>query len=238
MSDDLSNGREQSSRPSSGKRRPVDPFGEHLLPLDSFAALSPNSFNRVPIGPRFCRVRLPNAHRPQTRTGCVPAESSARSHSAAQKRTPMAMRSNDLHPPLLSSLCIEPDMLPKPIGIAIVECNGRYLIGTRTVEQSLAGAAEFPGGKCNPDETPAACAVRECLEETGLTIEPVRLLERVQFDYPHASVDLHFWLCREVAPSTEPLNSFRWVTRDELRALAPHFPAANAAVVKRLLDSE
>jgi len=127
-------------------------------------------------------------------------------------------------------------MEPQQIGIAIVESHERYLVGTRAVGQTLAGAAEFPGGKCETGETPAACAARECLEETGLTVEPLRLLERVRFDYSHASVDLHFWLCRIVKPRAEPLGGFRWVTRDELRDIAPQFPAANASVVKLLLE--
>ncbi len=125
-------------------------------------------------------------------------------------------------------------MLRKQIGIAIVECNQKYLVGTRSAGQALAGAAEFPGGKCEPDESPADCAVRECLEETGLSVEPISLLERVPFDYPHASVDLHFWLCRVTSTDCEALNGFRWVTKKELRELAPKFPAANVSVVARL----
>lgn len=128
-------------------------------------------------------------------------------------------------------------MEPQQIGIAIVESRGRFLVGTRAAGQALAGAAEFPGGKCETGETPANCAARECLEETGLTVEPLRLLERVRFDYSHASVDLHFWLCREVEPHGEPGHGFRWLTRDELRDIAPQFPAANAALVKRLVES-
>lgn len=127
-------------------------------------------------------------------------------------------------------------MASKQIGIAIVECDGCYIVGTRGAGQALAGAAEFPGGKCEPGEAPADCAVRECLEETGLKVEPVRLLERVHFDYPHASVDLHFWLCREVTRGQQLLNGFRWVTRDELRELAAQFPAANASVVRSLIE--
>ena len=129
----------------------------------------------------------------------------------------------------------------KKIGIAIVEFAGCYLVGTRQVGQDLAGMAEFPGGKCEAGESPEACAVRECLEETGVAVIPERLLERVQHEYAHASVDLYFWLCRVDGDSDEMpqsrsilANGFQWKSADELRALS--FPEANASIVKILLQ--
>lgn len=128
----------------------------------------------------------------------------------------------------------------KKIGIAIVEFAGRYLVGTRQVGQDLAGLAEFPGGKCEVGESPESCAVRECLEETGVAVTPERLLKRVQHNYAHASVDLYFWLCRvdggsEGIPESPPAltNGFRWKSVDELRRLS--FPEANASIVKILV---
>ena len=122
----------------------------------------------------------------------------------------------------------------KRIGIAIVEHSGRYLIGTRGPDGPLAGYAEFPGGKCLADEEPATCAMRECFEETGLPITVERLLLRRDFTYPHASVDLHFFLCHPAEPSqieTEH-NGFRWVPMMELTSLK--FPEANEPVVSLL----
>lgn len=128
---------------------------------------------------------------------------------------------------------------PVRIGIAVVLREGRCLVGRRAAGIVLAGAAEFPGGKCRPDETPPACAVRECREETGLTVAPVRLLERLVFDYPHGTVDLHFWLC-EIDPATTadaatrpiPVAPFEWVALHDLPRLP--FPAANANVLRLL----
>ena len=48
------------------------------------------------------------------------------------------------------------------IGIAVVESAGQVLVGLRPEGVPLAGMAEFPGGKCEQDETPRSCAVREC----------------------------------------------------------------------------
>ena len=44
-----------------------------------------------------------------------------------------------------------PQQTLKQIWIAIVEFDGLYLVGTRQAGQALAGFAEFPGGKCEPD---------------------------------------------------------------------------------------
>lgn len=122
----------------------------------------------------------------------------------------------------------------KTIGIAIVEHEGKYLVGTRGPDGPLSGYAEFPGGKCEPNETPAECACRECLEETGIAVDPVELLLNVQHTYDHGSVDLHFWLCRtsHIVGSSADCQGFRWVDADELSQL--RFPEANARVLERL----
>ena len=122
----------------------------------------------------------------------------------------------------------------KRIGIAIVEQAGHFLIGTRGPEVPLAGFAEFPGGKCGESEATEDCAVRECLEETGLFVQIERPLMRREHTYPHGTVDLHFYLChpsREVSLSDEP-RGFRWVPAKDLATLP--FPEANAEVVRLL----
>jgi mutator protein MutT len=123
---------------------------------------------------------------------------------------------------------------PLPIGIAVVERDGRYLVGVRPDGTPLDGYAEFPGGKCEPGEPPDACAVRECREEAGLDVEPVRLLDRRTWDYPHARVELSFFLCRPIDAKL-PAAQFRWVSREELAAL--RFPEANAVVMKSLTET-
>ena len=122
----------------------------------------------------------------------------------------------------------------KTIGIAVVEYQGSYLIGTRPPGASLAGFAEFPGGKCEPGEEPSAAAVRECLEETGVTVEVRQLLTRRRYDYNYGSVDLHFFLCQptESPEAHTDLHGFRWEKVTALRTLK--FPDANVPVVEML----
>jgi 8-oxo-dGTP diphosphatase len=122
---------------------------------------------------------------------------------------------------------------PTPIGIAVVEHNGCYLVGIRANEP-LPGYAEFPGGKCRPGESPEQCALRECREETGLNVMSVKLLLNHQFTYPHGTVDLNFWLCKpaDEAKVAEEHQGFRWIPAAKLAAL--QFPEANAPVIEML----
>jgi len=125
---------------------------------------------------------------------------------------------------------------PVRIGIAVVEHQRCYLVGTRGPDGPLPGYAEFPGGKCLPGESPGVCARRECLEETGLEVITVSLLMRRQFTYPHAVCDLNFWLCHPLAHvDVRPqYGSYRWVPVAELPALT--FPEANAPLIKLLTE--
>lgn len=124
------------------------------------------------------------------------------------------------------------------IGIAVVEYRGRYLVGTRSADSPLPGLAEFPGGKCLPDESPARCACRECLEETGLEVQPIDLLMHREFTYPHGTFDLQFWLCRPTSRSAvgESCQGYRWVPTAELSTLK--FPDANLPLIEVLCRAE
>ena len=123
------------------------------------------------------------------------------------------------------------------IGVAVVEADGCYLVGVRGPDGPLAGYDEFPGGKLLPQESPEEGACRECLEEAGIAVRAERLLLRRQFDYPHGSVDLHFWLCRlrNEADAAAVQGGFRWVPAGELSGL--RFPEANAPIVRMLSES-
>lgn len=124
------------------------------------------------------------------------------------------------------------------VGVAIVIDGDRVLIGIRPPGVPLAGLAEFPGGKCEPEETAVACAIRECAEETGALVEPVTLVASEEHAYPHATVAIEFWECRLRVTDQHPTGyvprePHRWIPLAELGTL--EFPAANAAVISRLI---
>ncbi len=123
--------------------------------------------------------------------------------------------------------------VPISIAIAVVEHADRFLVGVRHTDATLAGFAEFPGGKIEPDEAPEAAAIRECLEETGVVVEIIGTFPIVEHEYRHATVSLHFFFCEPTVTPIEPRVPFRWVLRRDLTGLS--FPAANQAVIQYLM---
>ncbi len=121
----------------------------------------------------------------------------------------------------------------KVIAIAVVEHEGRFLVGVRPPGVRFAGFDEFPGGKAEPGETPEAAAERECREETGLSARATARLLSV--DDPSAGLELHFIACRVDRTGTAPRVPFRWVDRAALSAC--RFPPANAGVLELLRNT-
>ncbi|MDB4637477.1 NUDIX domain-containing protein [Planctomycetaceae bacterium] len=120
------------------------------------------------------------------------------------------------------------------IGVAVVQHGGRYLVGVRSEDRTLSGKTEFPGGKCEPHESPMTCAVRECREEAGIEVEPVMLLGEREFEYDHDVVDIRFWLCK---PKVDldldaDYKGFKWLTAGEL--LKQRFPEANETLLEKI----
>ena len=122
--------------------------------------------------------------------------------------------------------------MPTPIAIAVVEHDGRFLVGQRPDGVPLAGLWEFPGGKIEPGETPAQAAVRECLEETGLVVEAIGEYPASEHHYAHGRVQLHFIACRLFDPVTPIRDSYRWIPRQELKDYA--FPEGNRPLLETL----
>ena len=122
------------------------------------------------------------------------------------------------------------------IAVAVVESDGQFLVGQRGPGGDLPGAAEFPGGKVEPGESPACAAVRECREETSLGVEAVSLHSVVSHRYDHGELELHFFLCRPAEPTERPEVPvpWRWLPRKDLATLP--FPAANKALVADLVE--
>jgi 8-oxo-dGTP diphosphatase len=107
------------------------------------------------------------------------------------------------------------------VGAVIVE-NGRVLL-VRRGREPLKGQWSLPGGLLELDEALTAGVAREVLEETGLVVEPVELIElldrihhegeRVRYHYVIAD-----YLCRMTGGSLQAASDAddaRWVERTE-----------------------
>jgi 8-oxo-dGTP diphosphatase len=120
---------------------------------------------------------------------------------------------------------------------AVVERDGRLLVTRRLDGTHLAGHWEFPGGKCEPGESPEQCLARELLEELGVAASVGAEIYRTEYAYDDRRLDLRFFSC---ALTGEPLpvlgQKIRWVARRQLAAL--RFPPADAELVELLAKGE
>ena len=120
---------------------------------------------------------------------------------------------------------------------AVIERGGYFLVTRRQDGVHLAGAWEFPGGKCHPEEPLDVCMARELREELAVDASVGQEIFRTTHAYPDRIVELHFLRC---AIHGEPLpqqgQEMRWVARRDLAVL--EFPPADAELVRILAGFE
>lgn len=112
--------------------------------------------------------------------------------------------------------------------------DGSFLLAQRPTDKIWVGYWEFPGGKIEVGESPRVALERELREELGVRVETAYpWLTRV-FDYPHATVRLHFF--RITAWHGEPHphegQQFSWQHAHDV-PVSPLLPA-NAPILRAL----
>ena len=124
---------------------------------------------------------------------------------------------------------------PIVVVAAVIERDGRYLVTRRLKNTHLADYWEFPGGKCEPDETHEACLARELREELDVTADVGEEILSTEHRYPDRAVRLHFRRCR-IADEPRPMlgQEMRWVLSSELKSL--QFPEADRDLIAVLAD--
>lgn len=120
------------------------------------------------------------------------------------------------------------DLLVVPsVTAAVLDPDGRLLLAKHRSGEVWA----TPGGSVDPDETPADAVVREAWEETGLLVEPVRVVgayggAAFRVRYPNGdqvSYVMTVFACRVLGgtlrPDGDETLDVRYVARDEIAAL-------------------
>lgn len=124
------------------------------------------------------------------------------------------------------------------VGVGIVVSRGRdkVLVCLRRKHDYWGGWWEFPGGKCEPNETPAECVVRELREEVGIVVEPTQPLASIQHHYADRDrlVHLHPFMCELISGIPTPIEVAQcaWHTPLELRQI--RFLPANGPIIDDL----
>ncbi|WP_160005634.1 NUDIX hydrolase [Rhizobium sp. 18055] len=117
---------------------------------------------------------------------------------------------------------------PTAASSGILERNGRFLLVLRRNPPS-ADMYAFPGGRAEPDETPAQTALREFEEETGIVARNPQLF--ATYDLQQHDTDgrlsSHFFLsvfqveadADAVAVAADDAAALGWFTVEEIRRL-------------------
>ncbi|WP_368185503.1 8-oxo-dGTP diphosphatase MutT [Aestuariibius sp. HNIBRBA575] len=122
--------------------------------------------------------------------------------------------------------------------VALIDVDGRVLLGQRPAGKSMAGLWEFPGGKVEPGESPEQALIRELEEELGIDtwescLAPLTFAS-------HAYEDFHLLMpvfaCRKWngVPQSREGQALKWVKASELRNYP--MPPADIPLIPILRD--
>ena len=106
------------------------------------------------------------------------------------------------------------------VGAVIIQ-DGLVLCAQRGEGGSLAGLWEFPGGKIESGESPAAALKREIAEELDCAIEVGDLITTTTHMYEFGTVNLTTFYCRLISgtPTTSEHAAIRWLRPADLTTI-------------------
>ncbi len=115
--------------------------------------------------------------------------------------------------------------------------EGRFLIARKKAGKTLAGYWEFPGGKLEVNEAPAAALIREIREE--FLAEATQPRPYLEYDFSYPETDIHFIFFTAFLQDTEILtmsdhDQVAWIRPGDLinYRLAPGDVEASLYILK------
>jgi 8-oxo-dGTP diphosphatase len=113
---------------------------------------------------------------------------------------------------------------------AVIEIDGRFLVTRRHKGAHLEGYWEFPGGKCDANETLKDGLARELHEELDVLARIGNEMLTTTHAYPDRLIELHFFRC-ELLGEPRPVlgQEMQWVALADLATL--EFPPADGELI-------
>ena len=107
----------------------------------------------------------------------------------------------------------------KKIAIAVVEDNGRFLVGPRCSDDPLNGLNEFPGGKVKKNETFEKALLREIKEELNIIINLHDKIAEEKYKDEKIDILLHYYLCTQVGGTIQLIEheDLAWVEKKDFK---------------------
>lgn len=122
------------------------------------------------------------------------------------------------------------------VAVGIILRTNQVFIALRKASQHQGDLWEFPGGKCEEDETPLEALVRELKEECDISVTGASFFKLISHDYGDKQVELHFYKVTEFdgEPRGGEGQKVNWVAFSDL--LSYEFPQANKQIVLDLIS--
>jgi len=97
--------------------------------------------------------------------------------------------------------------------IVVLNTNMEKLLFCQRKREPNKGLFDFVGGKAKPDEDGLICAYRELLEETGITVDNIKLYQIIDFVYHVSHITLRIYLGKlnDEISLTEEVNPLLWM---------------------------
>lgn len=123
-----------------------------------------------------------------------------------------------------------------PVSCLILLHQGKVLATQRSKTMDLPGLWEFPGGKVEFGESPAACLTREIWEELSIGIQIGKPLTPVLHAYPDKSIQLIPFLAIWESGTLQLAEhvQYQWLAQQELLSL--DWAPADLPIVEELRE--